>query len=648
MTEDDTIERRGNFSRRKFIAGVSAGAAAGLAGCTGGGDGGTTTKTTTAGTTETTTTTTTKEKIPEGGKPILGMSTAPNNLNPLASSTAYTWTILDNIYTFGTTSNPKTGRPEPWAFKDWTVNVDNVGTDKPTITANLQEGLTFSDGEDLTADDVKFTVEYIKEQKPAGTISASQFSSVEKVETNGDYTVEYYLKEKDRAWLTAIVGNIILPKHIWSDVDDYSKYTPRKEGGPIGAGPFTLEDYKWESWFELKPREGTPWNQLEGKDWLHDKGPFIDTLRIEVFGSNSALNKAVLNGDVDQSYGGLKVEKAAEATKKDHLKVLKSKDDGWSHHSYNLRRVPLDDKVFRQFLNKMLDEKWVVEKLFKGLGAEYGDYATPKAYSGWRPPVPSETGGEYEGISIPNTEFPGERGAFQLDQSSIDAARKYLVDNPDAKHDYTIGDSKSDKVKSPDGKAIYVNGKPIEEAHTDNDGNAGQGPIEMSYNPPSSSPKTARLASNWVTALRKVGIPISEAVQSFNSQIPKVYSKENYDMFEMGWTGIGWNNDHYKSLYGKWGADLDGTSEASNFNPMAYTGADDLIKKQAQMMDVKPRQPIVKKVLAQIFHDAPTLITKYSRVLQPVTTKFSGRVKQVGGVTNADTWLNIRLNPEEQ
>jgi peptide/nickel transport system substrate-binding protein len=636
MADRNKLQRTGRIDRRKFIAGIGAGAAAGLAGCLGfgggdgdgdgsGGDGG-------------------GGNIPTGGKPILGMDTAPNTLNVLATSTAYSFVLLDNIYTYGTYADPKTGKPIPGGFKDWTLNEENVGTGKPTIVAEMRDDLTFNDGKKVTAEDYKFTVEYIKEQEPAGSISATQFKSVEKVEVDKPKgtTVNFFLKQKDSAWLTSVVGNVFLPKHIWKNVPKYRKYRPRKEKeGIVGSGAFTLDDYSWENWFELKPREKSaiPWNKTW--DFLNDGGPFVDTLRIEVFGSDTALNQAMLSGEIDQTRGTVQVEKAAQATKKESLKMKKSQDDGWAHISFNTRRVPLDDPAFRQLLVKMQDKKWTVKNLFKGIGAVKGTYATPPAYSKWRPPEPGKIKSKYEGISIPNLTFPGKVGSFNLDQSAIDKARKFLIENPAAKHNYSLGPAKTKNVKSPDNKEIYVNGKPLGQAHTDNKGAAGQGPLKMSYNPPKKSPKNGELIKTWIGALQKVGVPVAGSVTAFNSQLTQVYSKEDFDMFEMGWTGIAWNNDHYKQFYSSKGADLKGNSKAQKYNAMGYTNADDLILKQASMMAAKPRMPIVKKALARIYQDAPTNITYHNTVLQPVTKQFSDRVKVVGGVTNPFTWLNI-------
>ncbi len=655
MTDEDTISRSGRIDRRKFIAGVGTGVALGLAGCTGdsgqsgqqgngnGNSGGNQNQQGGSGNTQQTAN---PSKRVKGGKPILGMYSPPDNLNPLKTGSAYSWTILENIYTFGTYPDVNTYKPGPWGFQDWTLNEQNIGTGKPTIVGNLRDDLTFSDGKKVTAEDVKFTVEYIQEQEPAGTISASQVESVEevKIDKKSGTRVEYYLSKPDSAWLTGVVGQIILPKHIWKDVANSQKYSPRKNGGPVGSGPMTLDDYSWENWFELSMRsdDAIPWNELDYTEWLVPEGPFVDGLRVEVFGTQNAMIQSLLDGKIDQSYGTVPVEDAVTAQQQSSLEVIQSADDGWHHQSFNTRRVPLDDPAFRQMIVKALNQTWVIEKLYRGIGAEYGDYATPKAYKDWRPPVPAKSDGEYEGIRIPDLEFPSQKNTYSLSQSDVDALRSFLLDHPNAKHDYSLGPAVSNEVQSPDGKSIYVNGEPLVEAHTNNDGQSMGKPLEMSYNPPSQDPKSAQIASSWGKALNTVGVPTVSNVQAFNSQLAKVYANEDFDMFEMGWTGIVWNNDHYKQFYSSEGAD--GPNEqikVQTFNPMGYTAADDLIFKQASMMDPKERKPIVKKALAKIYQDSPTQITHYANVLQPVTTRFGGRVEAVGGVTHKQTWLNI-------
>ena len=502
-----------------------------------------------------------------GGQPIIGMDTAPDTLNVLSTSTAYSFQILDNIYTYGTGLHPTTFEFIGSGFSDWTLNADNIGTSEPTMTATIRDGLTFNDGTPVTAEDVQFSADYIVSQGVAGSIAASQFSSLAGFEDKeiagngitvddpeGD-TVNYFLTEKDNAWFTSILGQVFLPQHVWSGVSDYQKYTPRNASeGIVGSGPFVLDDFSWENWFELSLRDIDHWEPAE-YDFIDDGGPFADGVRYEIFGSQTALNQAALDGTVDTTRGGVTVDKAVEAKNTDGVEVVESEDSGWSHTSWNTRRVPLDDRAFRQFLVRMYDTDWIIDDLKKGVGGRAGSYVTPFAYKEWRPDEPWNIA-NHEGIPTPSLPFPGSSGSFQLGSEGVSAVRKWLAGHPDAKHNYTWEEANVDSVASADGKVLHVNGEPLTEAHTNNFGEPGEGPLEVSFNPPQEDVDEARIQQRWVGALKQVGVPVKTQVQSFNSQIPKVYGQENFDIFSMGWVNINVNNDHYKQLFGSAGADL--------------------------------------------------------------------------------------------
>lgn len=633
------IERDITLDRRKFVSGLAAGAVGGLAGCSGGGDDQETTaeETTESGgesTTEQETTEqeTTAASTQQGGNLVFGAATPPSVLNPLSASDAYGWVIMDAIYDQGAVFHPDTQKVVPWAFEDWTL--EGVSSGAPTVTATLREGMTWSDGEALTAEDVKFTVEYVKEQEPAGSISASQYKAVESVETSGDLEVTYNFSETDSGWLAEVLGNYILPQHIWSEVDDYSKYTPRKEGGPVGSGAFVLSDFNWENWFELTVREDIENYPIPaGVDFIHEDGPFIDSLRYEVFGSQQALVQAVLDGDVHVPYGSVPVDKAVEAQQSDSTEVIQSGDNGWNHISFNVRRVPLDDKAFRQLLLHAWPAEYHVKDVMKNIGAIDGDLVAPASYKEYRPYPPDAP--EVEKYSF------FEPGSGD-DLINVQDARDFLMNHEDAKHDYSVGDAASDEIESPDGKELYVNGTPLSEAHTDNDGNGGQGPLEFSLNPPKDQPQLIQSYNRWFTILRQVGVPVVKAVESFNSQLPKVYTNENFDIFEMGWTGMSPQITYLNQLFGEAGADLDGSKDAMLFNAMGYTGAQDLIDEQQSLMDPAERKPVVMDALMQIYEDAPTKVIQYEQVLQPVSVDWTGWVQAPGGVRNRFTWLNAR------
>lgn len=119
--------------------------------------------------------------------------------------------------------------------------------DGTTITITIKSGLTWSDGQPLTADDVVFTMGY-GPNKSDKMISASA--------TDDTTVVLKYSTPQFTAASQLLGSTMIVPKHIWSKIDNYMKET---NDNPVGSGAYVVKTTSDASYtFTANPKYRDP------------------------------------------------------------------------------------------------------------------------------------------------------------------------------------------------------------------------------------------------------------------------------------------------------------------------------------------------------------------------------------------------------
>lgn len=129
--------------------------------------------------------------------------------------------ILDNV----------TGEEVPWLATGYEL------PDPSTIIFDIRDGVTWQDGEEFTPEDVVFTLNMLKEF-PA-TDAQGVWGFIASVESD-DSTVTVRLQEPNVPAASLIATTLIVPEHIWADVDDPASF---RNPDPVGTGPYMLGNY---------------------------------------------------------------------------------------------------------------------------------------------------------------------------------------------------------------------------------------------------------------------------------------------------------------------------------------------------------------------------------------------------------------------
>lgn len=113
-----------------------------------------------------------------------------------------------------------------------------VSEDKKSYTFHLREGVTWHDGEPLTAEDVVFTIQTLQDVEVASPLRVS-FQGVE-AEQLDEYRVLFRLEEPFQSFLASLTVGI-LPEHIWSAISPEAMRLAQRNLKPVGSGPFVFK-----------------------------------------------------------------------------------------------------------------------------------------------------------------------------------------------------------------------------------------------------------------------------------------------------------------------------------------------------------------------------------------------------------------------
>ncbi|NIK78305.1 peptide/nickel transport system substrate-binding protein [Paenibacillus castaneae] len=220
----------------------------------------------------------------EGGSLIIAVGADPVILNPNYAGDRVSLTIDQALYAplFQVNNGEKTF----YLAESLEPSEDNL-----TYTLKLKSGLTWHDGEKLTADDVVFTIDKILDEKQNSflrgnfTIGGKPIQAV-KVD---DLTVEFKLPQVSPAFEATLVQVSPIPKHIFENEADLEKSTKNK--APIGSGAFKFKEYKTGEYVTLERFDG----YVGGK-------PYLDSITYRIAKDTNSANLALQNGEINVKY----------------------------------------------------------------------------------------------------------------------------------------------------------------------------------------------------------------------------------------------------------------------------------------------------------------------------------------------------------
>ncbi|HEX9077004.1 MAG TPA: ABC transporter substrate-binding protein [Anaerolineae bacterium] len=233
--------------------------------------------------------------------------------------------------------------PAPQLAESW------ENPDPQTWIFKLRKGVKFHNGQELKAEDVKYTFDTELDEKFAAP-NRSFYTPIKKVDVVDDYTVKFTLDSAYGPFLT-YMDLAILPKAVAEKQGD------QFGNSPVGTGPFKFVSWKRGDTIELEAFN----DYFEGR-------PKLDKVLLKIVPDNSARVVALESGDLDLVLSPLSPQDVTRMQGKAGFKVNRMPAAGYTYISLNTADPALSDVKVRQALSYLVNREQILSSIYKGIG----------------------------------------------------------------------------------------------------------------------------------------------------------------------------------------------------------------------------------------------------------------------------------------
>jgi peptide/nickel transport system substrate-binding protein len=311
---------------------------------------------------------------------VAAIPTDPSSMDPVRSGALVVLSVF--FHTFDQLVKiTADGELEPKLAEEWTSNDDLTQWD-----FTLREGVTASNGEEITADDVVFSYQAILDDPTSENFA--YLSSLDSVEAVDDLTVRFHLKQPFSAFPrnTSLIS--IVP------ADTYQEMGPDAFAQePVGSGPYVFERIAQGVSYDLVRNDGY---------WGEE--PAIEEISLQPVSSDESRVNGVLSGSLDVAQIGPTQVSSVEGNAS--AQVSSALSNGVVFLGVNSTSGALTDARVREAIALAIDKDAIAESLLMGLAE----------------PATSMLAPAVEGFSddVAGTEYDPERAEELLAEAGYD------------------------------------------------------------------------------------------------------------------------------------------------------------------------------------------------------------------------------------
>ena len=533
----------------------------------------------------------------------IGIKEEPKTLNIWLASDKWSGAVLRQIYQPLYIREPKEMKLVPWLAESAPL------FDRETLSYTIKlRPAKWSDGSDLTSEDVAFTGRLIKEFKVPRRSSYWRF--IKKIETPDERTVRFFLKKPMAVFTTRTLTTRIVQKKEWEPVikEARKSKTPLKAllnhsvEKPVGCGPFILKEWKEGAYLFLQknPNFFGQGKTIGGRTL----GPHVRGLIYKSYGTSDAAILALKKGDIDMFLWGIEAGYVDELKESGDIQLFYNERSALYYMGLNARRPPFKDVHFRRAMAELIDKEYIITRLLQGNGLIMHSIIPPGDQLYHNPNVPKYGDGLPKEERIQRAYNILKEAGYSWGVPPVDNAGKI---------------QKGREIRNPKGELIEKFAILTPQAD---------------YDP--ARAMAGVIIQGW---LNEMGVPAYSRPMALGSLIDQTKVRQDFDAFILGYGKLSLDPDYLRRFFHSSQDKPRGNNRSGYRNPEFDRIAD----LSAAAMDEKERQKLVWAAQKIIMTDVPWIPIYNPKLIEAARNdKFKGWVEMLEGIGNQWSFCEIK------
>ena len=305
-----------------------------------------------------------------GGEYVEGFLGKPLYINPILAQTNEIDTALSSLIFSSLLKYDNEANITKDLAEDYSISEDGK-----TYSFKIRQDAKWHDGTPLTAKDVLFTANLIKDSSYKSSLRGNLQNT--QVSLDGDYGIKFVLEEPQAPFINVLTFGI-LPMHIFEEIPADNFLLNDFNLKPIGSGPYAFSDFQTDEDGDI-----AAYNLIDNENYYGQK-PYFEKIVFNFYPDEDALINAYQKKEIN-AFGITSYEKINQFKEKKDSQIFQISTPRYFGVFFNqTKSIPLSDENVRKALNYATNKKEIIKNVFYGYANEthspilniFGDFSS--------------------------------------------------------------------------------------------------------------------------------------------------------------------------------------------------------------------------------------------------------------------------------